>query len=263
VLEYQKVKLLEQYARHILKLDTFLLKVVGYNPEESRLKIDDYLLHCSPAAISLQSCSLVLFLGKNEIDFFKKFEKKLVSLNLAFDSTYFGSPVSFYIKGRMESINVMRENVYMLDFTLTNIPETYKEIFLYLSNISSLYKKLYNTKLTENQKISINKIPIDKVQIFKDGVLVCHGRIASLSNRHIELDLRHNQVNLEMDKTYKYTILYYGRGINLTGKIVKSLPYQFISSLDFNLEYIHIISKYMNISNQIPESEFSEELEEL
>lgn len=265
MLANQKVKLLEKYSNTKLKVDTFLLNIIGYNPQESRLKIDNFMLHCSPATFSLTSCSLILFLGKNEIDHFKKFEKKLVSLNLSFDSTYFGSDISFFLKGRMDSIDPMRETVYIMEFSLSNVPEYYKEIFLYLSDISSIYKKIYDTKLTESQISGIKRLPIDKVQIFKDGVLICHGKVANISTRHIEMDLRHNNVELKMDDVYKYTILYCGKAINLSGKIVKSKPFQYISSLDFNLEYIHILSRYMNMTHSAVEKATGEveELEEL
>lgn len=256
---------MEKHSKNILKLEPFLLRISGYNPEETRLKIDNYLLHCTPATFTLKSCTLLLFLGKNEIDFFKKFEKKMVSLNLAFDSTYFGSSVSFFIKGRMESLTMLRENVYNLEFTLNVVPDTYKEIFLYLSNISFIYKKLFISKLNESQLSGIKKLPVDKVQIFKDGVLICHGKVCNLSPKHIELDLRQNAIDLEMDGIYKYIMLYNGRAINLIGKIVKSQPNQFISSLDFNLEYIHILSKYMDVVTKSQTSVVgeSEELEEL
>lgn len=265
MLEYQKSKLLEKYSKHILKLEPFLLRISGYNPEETRLKIDNYHLHCTPATFTMTSATLVLFLGKNEIGFFKKFEKKLVSLNLAFDSTYFGSAISFYIKGKMESLTMMRENVYTMEFTLNNVPDAYKEIFLYLSDISTLYKKLYSTKLNETQITGIKKLPIKKAQVFKDGVLICHGTVANISTKHIELDLRQNSIELEMDTIYKYTIIYNGRAINLSGKVVKSQPNQYISSLDFNIEYIHILSKYMNMAakNQISDKQDVEELEVL
>ncbi len=265
MLEYQRIKLNEKYADHVLKLEPFLLGICGYNPQESKLKIDTYQLHCTPATFTLKSCSLILFLGKNEIEFFKKFEKKLVSLNLVFDSTYFGSPVSFFIKGKMESIKMLRENVYTLDFTLNVVPDTYKELFLYLSEISTLCKKLYDAKLNETQILGIKKLPVEKVQVFKDGVLICHGKVANISTKHLELDLRQNAIDLEMNGVYKYTILYNGRSLNLLGKIVKSQPNQFISSLDFNLEYIHILSKYMNMVTQSGENvvEHSEALEEL
>ena len=193
--------------------------------------------------------------------FLKNSKKKLVSLNLAFDSTYFGSNISFFIKGRMETISMMKDNVYLLDFTIQNVPDTYKEIFLYLSNMSSLYKKLYNTKLTKEQESNLKKLPVTKAQIFKDGVLVCHGTVANISTRHLELDLRNNKEELEIDGNYKYIILYYGKAINLSGKIVKSIPNQYISSLDFNLEFIHILSKYMNMGGT--NNSDDEELEEI
>lgn len=260
MLEYQRLKLFEQFGKDILKLDTFLLKLVGYNPQESRLKIGDYLLHCSPATFRINGCSLVLFLGKSEVEHFKEYEKKLISFGISFDGTYFGSSVSFYIKGRMVSLNMMRENVYLLDFSINNPPNSYIEVFLYLSNINSIYKKLYSTKLTAEQSSGIQRFPVYKAQIFKDGVLICHGTIASLSLRHIEFDLRSIDVEMEMDKEYKYIILYNGRGINLIGKVVKALPNQYISSIDFNLEFIHIMSKYLGVTQEEEEVEDLEEL---
>lgn len=265
MLEYRKTKLLQKYADHKLKIEPLLLKISGYNPQETRLKIENHLLHCSPVSFSMTSCTLLLFLGEKETRLFKEFEKKLVSLNLAYDATYFGSAVSFFIKGKMESLTMMRENIYTLEFTLNSVPETYKELFLYLCDISTLYKKLYNTKLTETQITGIKKLPVDKAQIFKDGVLICHGKVANISPRHIELDLRLNNQELTMNQNYKYTILYNGNAINLSGKIVKSQPNQYISSLDFNIELIHILSKYMNMVTRTVDSvvQDNEELEEL
>lgn len=265
MLEYQKTKLSEKYADYILKLEPFLLKLSGYSAQDTKLKIDNYLLHCTPATFSLEKCQLLLSLGKNEVEYFKGFEQKLISLNLGFDSTYFGKPVSFYIKGRLENFDLVRDTIYMLNFSLNAISDTYKELFLYLSEMSNLYKKLYNTKLDNDQIEGLKKIPLNTIEISKDGIFICNAKLSHLSTRHLEIDLRQTNMSLEMEQNYNYVINYNNRPLKLSGKVVKSEDNQFISSIEYNIEYIHIISKYMNMLNKAENNQKSdtEELEEL
>ncbi len=260
MLEYQKIKLLEKHARNKLKLEPFLLRLVGYNPEETRLKIDKFLLHCTPATITLTSCKLLVFLGKEEIEHFKQFEKTIVTLTLAFDYTYFSSPLSFFIKGKMDSFEELRENIYSLEFNLNSVPEAYKQLFLYLSEITTIYRKIYDTKITKEQQENIKRFPVNEAFIYKEGELLYNARVNYLSARHIELNLLNNK--LEMGETYRYTIVFNGSQINLSGKPVKNKENLYISSLDFSLEYIHVLSKFMKLNTDENNTD-TEELEEI
>jgi len=262
VLELQKIKLLEKYKNYVLKLEPFLLSLSGYNPQETRLKIDTFYLHCTPATFSMTKCSLLLYLGEKEGALFSKYTNKLISLNMAFDETYFGRPVSFYLKGKLDNIKKIRDNVYSLDFTLTTISETYKELFLFLSEIASIHKKLYMNKLNQSQIDGLHRVPIRRTEVSSEGKFIGFAMINNLSTRHLELQLE--QGRLESNNRYKYSITFNNRELKLSGKIVKTLENQYISSLDFNLEYVHILSRYMNMYNSPSTSGHdTEELEEL
>ncbi|OQY38336.1 MAG: hypothetical protein B6229_06170 [Spirochaetaceae bacterium 4572_7] len=265
MLEHQKNKLSERYAEHTLKLEPFLLGLSGYNPKETRLKIQKYMLHCAPATFSLESCQLLLFLGNNEVEFFKNYEKKLVSLTLSFDATYFDKPVSFFLKGKFESLKMMRENVYILNFSHTTSSDTYRELFLYLSEISTIYKKLFNSKLTDEQVSGLKKVPIYRVDISKDSQFICNGVLAHLSTKYLEIDLGQANATLDMNEIYNYTIVYNSKIIKLTGKVVKNQENKYISSLAYNIELVYILSKYMKMPqfNKSKNTEKLEELEEL
>lgn len=265
MLEHQKKTLEAKYSDYILKLEPYLLRVSGYNPQETRLKINGYLLHCTPGTFSLTGCKLILSLRSQEIKFFKEYEKKIISLKLSFDSPYFGKSVSFFIKGRMDSLIEVRENVYTLYMVFVSTSDTYKELFLHLSEISSIYKKIYHTKLTEDQINGIKMTPITYAQIIKNGQVFCYGKLISISPRHFEISLDQQNCELTWNEKYKYTITYNNRTINLTGTIVKKDNNNYISTIDFNMEYIHIITIYMNMSQgkNTGNNQDTEELEEL
>lgn len=265
MLDHQKKLLAEKYTDNILKLEPFLLRISGYNAQETRLKIDNYHLHCTPGTFSLTNCKLLLFLGAKEIGFFKEFEQKHISLKLAFDSTYFGKPVSFFLKGRLESLVTVRENVYTLDLVLTSTSDTYKELFLHLSEITTIYKKIYHTTLTPTQLAGIKKAPITFTQVIKNNQVFCYGRLHNISPRHFEISLEDQKIELTMSQKYKYSITYNNRQINVTGTVVKKENNSYISTIDFNMEYIHIITIYMNMlqNKDKTDNDSLEELEEL
>lgn len=265
MLEYQKKKLSDIFANYTLKLEPFLLKMAGYNAQETRLKIDTHLLHCTPGTFSLKGCKFILFLSKPEAEFFNKFENKTISLNLAFDEQYFEKPVSFFLKGKFESLKMMRENVYIIDFSLINMSDTYQEIFLHLCQISTIYRKIYDNKLTESQIEGIKNAPIFSTEIAKANKLICYGKLSNVSTTGFQIMVFQPNANIEVNSKYQFTIRFNNRPVKLLGEITEINGKTFTAKLDFNLEYIHIMSKYMNMTKKshATETEKVEELESL
>lgn len=261
MLEYQKKKLLEKHINNIVKLEPFLLSISGYNPEETRLKIGNYHLHCTPGTFSLNNCKLLIFLGKKEFDYFNEYEKSIISLNLCFDATYFGNTISFYIQGKLNNLTNIRENVYSVDLEFTSISEYYKEIFLYLCELTTIYRKIYDTKLTPEQLKLITKVPMKVIDIQVANMRI-RANLDSISPRHLKISLADSNMSLTEQQKYNYSVFYANREIHLTGTIVKADSGNYISALDYNIEFVHIISKYMHIQ-QKEQIDQAEELEEL
>lgn len=261
MLEYQKKKLLDKHVNNILKLEPFLLNISGYNPEDTRLKIGSYHLHCTPGTFAINSCKLLIFLGSKEYAYFNEYQNTIISLNLCFDATYFGQTVSFYIQGKLNNLTNIRENVYTVDLEFTSISEYYKEIFLYLCELSTIYKKIYHTKLTPEQLALIKNVPMNIIDIELDNMRI-RANLQSISPRHLEIVLMDSNISLTKDQKYRYSVFYNNREIKLTGMIMKGEDGKYISALDYNIEFVHIISKYMHIQQkeQIDQAEVLEEL---
>lgn len=246
MLDNQKKILSEKYADTILKLEPFLLRFSGYNPQDTRLQVENYKLHCTPGTFSLTGCKLLLCLSPKEVGIFQGTENKLIALKLGFDSTYFGKPVSFFLKGRLESLIAVRENVYTLDLVLTSTSDTYKELFLHLSEIAGIYNKVYHTTLTQEQLTGIKEVPLTHTQIIKGNQNICYGKLNHISPRHFEVVIEQPGIELILDQKYKYIIIYNNRPINLIGTVVKNEGNTYITTIEFNMEYIHIMTIYMN-----------------
>ena len=265
MLDQQKRLLKEKYSDYILKLEPFLLRISGYNPQDTNIQIGNNRLFCTPGTFSLTDCKVLLFLTPKEVGLFKGLEKKLISLNLAFDSTYFGKPISFFLKGKIESLITIRENVYTLDLSLNSTSDTYKELFLHLAEVTSLYKKVYHTKLTPLQEAGIKQAPLTYCQIVKNKQIISYVKLNNISPRHLEFTLKNQETTIDVEQKYNYIMTYNGRPINLTGTIVKKEGDNFISTIELNMEYIHIITIYMNMyqkqESQVIDTE--EGLEEL
>lgn len=254
MLDNQKKLLSEKYSDSILKLEPFLLRFSGYNPQDTRLQIDDYKLHCTPGTFSLTDCKLLLCLSPKETGIFQGTENKLIALKLSFDSTYFGKPVSFFLKGRLESLLIVRENIFTINLILSTTSDTYKELFLHLSEISSIYKKVYHTTLTPHQLAGIAQAPLTYCQIIQEEQLITYVKLNNISPRHLEFVLEQPEARINIDQKYKYIIMYCGRPINLIGTVVKQEGNNFITTIEFNMEYIHIITTYMNRFHQPDDS---------
>lgn len=263
MLAYQKKKLSEKYARHILKLDPFLLNISGCIQQETRLKIGTHMLHCTPATFSFTNCQLLIFLASNEIEYFKKFEKNLISLSFAFGEAYFGNPVSFYLKGRFESLKEMREGIYVLDFKLTSLSDSYKEIFLYLSEISTIYDKLYNSVVTEEQLVGLSKVPFKNAKIVKDGALLGIGNLENIKLDSLDIKLAESNIILEQENIYILHIAFNNNMIKLVCEVKDSNDNIYNMSVKYNSEYIHILSRYMNMGQKTDTNDEVDELEEI
>ncbi|MBN2617783.1 MAG: hypothetical protein JXR64_05660 [Spirochaetales bacterium] len=262
MLEYQIKKLEEKHKQSILKLEPFLLRISGYNPQESRLKVGNYFLHCTPGSFSLKTCNLLLVLGKQEIKYFNQFEDKIVALNLAFDSTYFGRQVSFYLKGKFSKLTNIRDSIYSVNLDLSSISDFYRELFLYLSEVSSIYKKLHSSSKESGYITSEKKIPITFIEISYPNKSILNAAIKGISPGFLEISKGSNNLNLEKDKVYSFKIYYNMQKIKLAGKVEEENDATYIISIDFNMEFIHILSKYMKIA-QKQQIDQSEDLEEL
>lgn len=247
MLEYQKEKLTKKYNNYILKVDPYILRLSGYNPHETLLKIDNYFLHCIPATLSLSSCTLLLSLAKNEIDFFNDFKGSIISLNFSFDPTYFGKSMSFYLKGRFQDLKKMKPGVYILIFSLVAIPDSYKELFFYLSDVVTLYQKLYDSNPVIDSKKPLIPTPFRSVQIYSNGEQICSDNLKSINVN--SLKIKKTQQNIESGKPLSFRVIYNNRVLKLSGKLNETTETEHIFSINFNTEFVYILSRLMNIDN--------------
>ncbi len=261
VLEYQKKKLTEKHANYILKLEPFLLNIAGCNQQETRIKLGGHLLHCTPATFSLINCKLLLFLGEHEVEYFKKFEKTLTSLSFAFSDLYFEKSTSFYLKGKIEQFVKMREGIYEVDFALNTLSDAYKEIFLHLSEITTLHKKLYNSELSEIQLSGLKGVPIFSAKVIKDGKIICDGKLSKVRLDNLKLVIMTKHSQLQIGEEYRFHFNFNFNTIKLVGTIESHDGSVYSSKIKFNTEFVHILSKFMHSSTA--NSNNSEKLEEI
>lgn len=260
MLEYQKEKLTKKYSNYTLKVDPYILRLSGYNPHETLLKIDEYYLHCIPATLSLTKCTLLISLGDNEVDFFNELKGSLISLNFSFDPTYFGRSMSFYLKGRFQDLKKMKPGVYILIFSIVAIPDSYKELFFYLSDVVTLYQKLYESNPKMDEKKSIIPNPFRSVQVYSNGKQVCSEGLKSISINSLKINKSQN--DLKEGTPLHFRVIYNNRVLKLSGKLKESSNNELIFTLNFNTEFVYILSRLMKI-NTLSEDNRNEVIEEL
>lgn len=247
VLEYQKERLTKKYSSYILKVDPYILRLSGYNPHETLLKIDEYYLHCIPATLSLTKCTLLISLAENEIDFFNEFKGSLISLNFSFDPTYFGRSMSFFLKGRFQDLKKMKPGVFILIFSIVAIPDSYKELFFYLSDVVNLYQKLYESNPKINSSKPLVPSPFRSVQIYSNGKQICSQKLEGITINTFKI--KKTLQSFEENAPLHFRVIYNNRVIKLSGKLKESSETEQVFSLNFNTEFVYILSRLMNIDN--------------
>lgn len=264
MLEYQREKFEKKFEDYILKIDPYILRISGYNPQETLLKIGDYLLHCIPATFSLSSCNLLLSLGEKEIEFFQKYKESLISLNFSFDPAYFNKSTSFFLKGKFENLKKVRPGVYTMLFSFTATPNSYKELFFHLSNVVTIHEKFYITDPIEANDVKLVPTPFNRVKIIYKGNIIKDDELLTISAKNFKIKSSPELLDIEEIALLHFRVLCNTRELKLVGKKSEQTMDYCTFSLNFNTEYIHTLSRlYRLLRTRETKDHDNEELEEL
>lgn len=262
MLEYQKERFAKRFANYTLKIDPYVLRISGYNPQETYIKMGDYSLHCIPATFSLSNCTLLISLGEKEVDFFDDFKKTLITLNFTFDPAYFSKTTTFYLRGKFNALTRIKNGVYTLIFNFSNISNSYKEIFFYLSDVVFLHNKFYETDPTKSEDIVLTPKPFKDIEIYKGGKKLCLGVLKDINSRSFVIKKSPEIETLNKSDLLRYKISFNGQAIRLSGRLMKTDTNSSTFSLNYNTEYIHTLTRLVKvIKNRNDEN--GEKLEEL
>ena len=100
-----------------IRFSPYTIKNVGLIPNQTILKINDFMLICSPYEISMKNAVLLLILSHEETKFFQKYKDKNCSLCLVFQKSLNTSSTNMEIPSKIDQIGAVkgRNNICMIN----------------------------------------------------------------------------------------------------------------------------------------------------
>jgi hypothetical protein len=130
-----------------IRFSPYAVLKTGLISSQTILKIEDYMLICSPYQLSMKQAILLLILSQEETHFFQQYRGDSCSLSLTFLKPGSREPLTFDVKSQIDRIGPVknRPNLCMIDLNFQQSPPRLIEILGdYLLAYSAL-KSYYET----------------------------------------------------------------------------------------------------------------------
>ena len=124
----------QEYFRSLsntpVRLSPYAVSKMGLISPQTILKIENYMLICSPYELSMRKAVLLLILSREETTFFQKYKNNFCSLNLTFRKSSSQSSQLFDVKSKLVQIGPVKgkQNLCMIEVIFTAYPPELIEI---------------------------------------------------------------------------------------------------------------------------------------
>ena len=141
-----------------IRFTPYAVMKTGLISGQTILKIEDYMLICSPYQLSMKKAILLLILSPEETHFFQRFKNEASSLNLTFQKPGRNTTLMFDVKGIIVQIGPVKgkKNMCMIEFDFTAAsPELNEILGNYIQTYNSLkgyYDSFRDKTITINQE---------------------------------------------------------------------------------------------------------------
>ena len=114
----------------LIRFSPYATAKTGLIPNQTILKIDDYMLICSPYQLSMNRSILLLILSAEESLFFQKFQQQDCSLSLSFRKSGRSNVTICDLSGKIAKIGPVkgRRNLCMIDLVFSKHPASLIEM---------------------------------------------------------------------------------------------------------------------------------------
>jgi len=121
---------IESLAHTPIRFSPYAVLKTGLITSQTVLKIEDYMLICSPYELSMQKAILLLILSEEETRFFRQYRGDTCALSLTFLKHGSLSPVNIELKSKISRIGPVknRPNLCLIDIDFSEQPAQLIEI---------------------------------------------------------------------------------------------------------------------------------------
>lgn len=147
----------EKYDQKFVKVDSYFLRVTGFEPQQTSLKLGEFYLSGVPAILSFNSVQMLFVLNAQEASFFMRFINAMGLLTVVFQRANRKDPLRIPLRvilNRVEPV-VGRENLAMMTFSPKTEPGDWVEIL-------GDYFSLMEYKLESWTKFTNQLVPLDQ-----------------------------------------------------------------------------------------------------
>jgi hypothetical protein len=130
-----------------IRFSPYAVLKTGLISSQTILKIEDYMLICSPYQLSMRQATLLLILSQEETHFFQQYRGDSCALSLTFLKPGSRAPLIFDVKSNIDRIGPVKDrpNLCMIDLTFLKPPEKLIEILGDYVLAHSALKTYYET----------------------------------------------------------------------------------------------------------------------
>lgn len=109
----------DKLSDHVVRFSPYTIKNVGLIPNQTILKINDFMLICSPYEITMKNAVLLLILSDEETKFFQQYKNTNCLLCLVFQKSLNTSSFNMEIPSKIDRIGAVkgRNNICMINIS--------------------------------------------------------------------------------------------------------------------------------------------------
>ncbi len=237
-----------------IRFSPYTIKNVGLIPNQTILKISDFMLICSPYQISMKNAVLLLILSHEETKFFQQYTNTNCSLCLVFQKSLNTSSFNMEIPSKVDQIGAVKgkNNICMINISFIKFNSQLIEILgNYIFGYNALQECLAKYK---NKNIIITEETAKNLRYNNYFEIIINnrkniGNLLSLSINKIIFSIKMSEIKITEDMKLSCKLYFHLYRFIISGKIVKieksddgTQKVHFV--LDFSPELTEILDDY-------------------
>jgi hypothetical protein len=248
------VQFLARFENSTIVCNPYAIAKLGIDSRQCFLKLDEYIILCSPFQLGFKRGVFVASLTHQELSFFQKYVNQMVGLSITFNQGG-KEPVKLFLRCNLAQVGQMkgRENSGLIVVDFKSIPEDLIQIFGHYLEQQDLFKVLYEDLAATSIRMTAAVAKLTGYNMYatvsEQGGVGKRIQVYHFHTKMMEHIETGNGPGRETGTALTYQLYFQKYRFLVNGKVVSSEAMQndimkITAALDFSPELVEIVDDY-------------------